>query len=95
MELKQFNAWGMASIKDNMVTVTLSAISPGGKPFNRTLKEPTTRPTDLEGTALLALNLEEVGFDLGVHELGKVTIAEHPEVVRVLQKAVDWLKKPL
>jgi hypothetical protein len=95
MELKTFNAWGVVSIKANVVTVILSAVSPGGKPFHRTLKEDTTRPTDLEGTALIALNISEKGFDLGVHELDKVKIAEHPEVVRVLQKAVKWLKKLL
>ena len=39
MELKTFNAWGMVSIKANVITVILSAVSPGGKPYNRTLKD--------------------------------------------------------
>jgi hypothetical protein len=95
MELKTFNAWGMVSIKANVITVILSAVSPGGKPYNRTLKEETTRPTDLEGTALIALDMDEHGYELGVHELDQVKIAEHPEVLRVLKMAVDWLKKPL
>jgi hypothetical protein len=95
MELQTFNAWGMIAVKDNQITVILSAISTGGKPLHRTLKEDSSMPLDFSGTALVGISLNHKGYHMGVNELDKVKIAEHPEVLRVLQKAVDWLKSSL
>jgi hypothetical protein len=95
MELETFNAWGMVSVKDNRVTVILAALSKDGKPLHRTLKEDASRPLDFSGTALIAIGLMKIGYRLGVNELDEVKVAEHPEVLRVLKKAVDWLKSSL
>lgn len=95
MELKNFNAWGMVSVKDSKIAVILSGLTPAGKPLNRTLNEEAARPLDFSGTALIAVSIEEKGYSLGVHELDKTNIAEHPEVLGVLNKAIDWLKQSL
>jgi hypothetical protein len=95
MDLQTFNAWGMVSVSGNQVTVILSAIYKDGQPMHRTLKEDANIPLETTGSALIAISLDKKGYHMGVHELSRQKIADHPEVLRVLKKAVDWLKSSL
>lgn len=90
-KLSTFDAWGMASVSNEQITVILSAIALDGRTINRTVRDKSDHPLGFDGTALVAVDL--VSGMVAVHEIGKTAVLEHPDVKRVLKSAVGWLRK--
>ncbi|MBV5347590.1 hypothetical protein JZU46_05180 [bacterium] len=91
-KLQTFNAWGMVSVSNSTITVIISAVGENDTPLHRTLKA-ESRHTLPAGSALIAVSVETDNFRLQTHELGETDIATHPEVERVIARAVEWIRK--
>lgn len=89
--LLNFNAWGMVSVGKQAITVILSATD-GSRVHNRTIKRESER-LDFTGSALIAIDITADSYKLTSRELEKVSVANHPEVVKVLSDAVSWIRQ--
>ncbi len=90
-KLQKFNAFGMVTVGNGHITVLVSAFKPDGKSINRTITHELEQP-DFTGSALIAIDVEPTGYKLGIREIGETQIMEHPDVKRIFESAVDWLK---
>ena len=88
-KLQTFDAFGMVNVELHTITVILAATSTDGTPHHRTLKAETPRnlPT---GAALIGVSVET--GDVRAYELGEGIIVAHPDVMKVIEKAIDWIK---
>lgn len=91
MTYKLFNAWGLISLDDGIVTVILTATPDNGNPVTNTLREELPTPTGLKGSALVAVNLDT--REIGVRELTETAVLPHPAALRALSKAMRLMKR--
>jgi hypothetical protein len=90
-DLQKFDSWGMVSVQDEQITVIVSAVTQDGRPINRTVRKESEHPLGFVGSALVAAELS--GHRQAVHEMGQTAIMGHPDVEKVYQSALEWLRK--
>jgi hypothetical protein len=90
-KLQSFNSWGMVTVTNEQITVIMSALTPDGKPITRTVRKDSEHPLGFTGSALVAVDL--AGKAQGVHEVGETAIMGHPDVEKVFQSTLEWLRR--
>lgn len=91
-KLKTFNAWGMITVKGKKISVRLASIQKDGKPIKRVVDVVSDREMDITGITTIAVNIRSGDYELHVHEMGDAKLFPHPEVLKALEEAVDWIR---
>ena len=88
-KLQTFEAFGMVNVEAHTITVILAATSADGTTHHRTLKAETPRTLPI-GAALIGVSVET--GDVHAYELGEGIIVAHPDVMKMIEQATEWIK---